>query len=322
MANAVHAAMAASRAAKRRLRKMWIQEAVRIAESSTIAADDTLYLTLAGADGPEIDMLIKKGIVRLTEVGNVTLADAYRVVAVECDKDAEKQLREAFPGIKVIADRLENLLRISSPTAWPQGRELQICRARIVNLDLNGSLECIAGEQTFPVTDMILKLARIHERRPHLDWTLYLTLNATLTWDDPTCREIREFLVENFQREPVFAAGAEKTLGTDLFNAINGDTLDWRGMSALDCQHLLMVFVPKKIAQMSYGTPWKITTTENLEYKGGGPKRSRAPMVTWMIHFEWEPRARIQPDLVYRENLRSALQNTGSISTTGKLIRL
>jgi hypothetical protein len=89
-------------------------------------------------------------------------------------------------------------------------------------------------------------------------------------------------------------------------------------MDAQRQQRVLMVLVPKQIAFDAHTRGWSIDTVENLRYGGFG---DRAPMVTWVLRFSWDARARTQPEQLYREALGRALARQGHIDAEGVLRR-
>lgn len=310
--------MAAERPAKSRVRQMWV-ERVEAAASDLDLAKGPLYLTLPGALGLEIEMLIERGVIARNKVGAIEAADLNKIIAIESNEAAELELRHRFTGLKVIRQRFEDLLHSTSPLTWPQGEHEWSCRARVVNLDLNSSLTCVKehGHLSFPVVQLVSKLADIHAKAPALDWVLCLTLDARLAWDDEVSLGVQQFLLENFGREPAYASAARALLGDDLYAALAGSTpIHWSARPLIDQQRLLMALVPKKIAQLVHSRGWRVDTVANLHYGGTDDE---APMVTWVVELHRDPRATATPDLVYREGLQRVLQSVGRIEKDGSL---
>jgi hypothetical protein len=206
--------------------------------------------------------------------------------------------------------------------AWPQGETKKFFRARVVNWDLNASLEAMVEDDQliFPVLAWVQKLAVLHAVSPRIDWTLCLTLHGAVSWtargDQMTC----QFLRENFERDAEFSAHAKATLGEELHSDIcaRPGRVGIRNLDAETQQRVIMVLVPKQIAFDAHTAGWSVDTIENLRYGGTG---ERAPMVTWVFRFSWDMRARTQPDRVYREALARSLLRRGSIDAEGVLLR-
>ncbi len=205
--------MAADRPAKNAIRKLWIDRV----EAAVPSLSDTgpLYFTLPGASGVEIGMLIERGILDLNPTGSITDGDGRKVVALESSSKAEIELKAKYPGLKVLKQRVEDLVRTTSPLKWPDPKDEWWCRALVVNFDLNEPLKCVStsGQLTFPVVELVSKLAELHAKEPVLDWTLCLTLNATVRWDAEVSLGVQKFLQENFGREPAYASAARAMLG-------------------------------------------------------------------------------------------------------------
>lgn len=130
--------MAESRAEKVAVRNLWI-ESLSEADLMTRPEDSPLYLTLPGREGADVRLLADRGLVQLNEVGGVAIDDAGKVVAVERNSEAVLELQSRFPGLKIFDQPIENLLHSINPVAWPTGRDRVWCRAKVVNLDLDGA---------------------------------------------------------------------------------------------------------------------------------------------------------------------------------------
>jgi hypothetical protein len=319
MGRGVDDAMAAERPEKKTVRRLWVEE-VRRAEGVWVPKGVPLYLTLPGAQGGDIRALADEGLVELAENGAIVDAEEMRLVAVESAPGAVIELQRSFPGLKILEETVGNLLHSTSPLAWPQGETKRFFRARVVNLDLNAPLEAKVqnGQLIFPVLAWIHKLALLHAVAPRVDWSLCLTLHGEVSWtargDQMACR----FLCENFARDAEFSARAKATLGEEIHSEIcaRPGRVAVRMMEAGAQQRVLMVLVPKQIAFDAHSTGWGVDTVENLRYGGS---EGRAPMVTWVLRFSWDTRARTQPDKLYRESLVRSLLRCGSIDSSGVL---
>jgi hypothetical protein len=250
---------------------------------------------------------------------SIAEADAKKVVAAENSPMAALELVRRFPGLKIVEQSIENLIHSDNPTAWPTGEHVELCRAYVVNLDLNESLlgKLEGGRLTFPVLIWVSKIAQLHAQDPHLSWILCLTLHGEVHWSEQVASLVHKFLNENFSLEPEYAKGAQEHLGPDLYGAISrGQPIDWGSRGARDQQAVLMALVPKQIAQLVHAQGWLVRTLRNLMYGGTD---GRAPMVSWIIQFDWEPRATNTPSAAYRECLRHVFTGKGTIEEDGRI---
>src|SRR4051812_9831469 len=90
-------AMAADRPQKSAVRGLWLEVAIHY---SNAYSDDEypLFLTLSGAEGRDIRLLIDHGLVEVTETGAIAAATKHRVIAVESSGRAAAELQKSFPG--------------------------------------------------------------------------------------------------------------------------------------------------------------------------------------------------------------------------------
>ena len=244
------------------------------------------------------------------------------LVAIESSAGAVIELQRRFPGLKILQEPVANLLHSSSPLTWPTGETRRFFRACVVNLDLTESLaaEVQNDQLIFPVLSWVHKVTQLHAAPPRLNWTLCLTLHGEISWTQRSDKLACIFLRENFERDHEFSAQAKAVLGDDLHDAIcrRPGRVGIRDLEADIQQRILMVLVPKQIAFDAHSVGWSVDTVENLRY--GGTER-RAPMVTWVLRFTWDTRARTQPDKVYREALARSLLRGGHIDSDGVLQR-
>lgn len=228
-------------------------------------------------------------------------------------------LQKKFPGLKILEQSVQDLVRSTSPVAWPTGADVGHCRARIVNLDLNHPLssEIQDGQLAFPVLTFVAKFSQLHATAPRLDWFLYLTLHGEITWAPDVSNAIQVYLTENCEHEPEFAAACRTLLGDELFAQITRDqSATLTALSSADQQKILMALVPKKISQLVIPQGWRVATTANLRYGGAG---GRAPMVTWILEFRSDLRATVSPQAVYRDSLKAVLTKSGHIAENGSI---
>lgn len=316
----VDEAMAAERPEKRTVRALWVGE-VELAHGSEPPEPVPLYLTMPGAAGGDIQALIDRGAISLTETGAIADAERLRLVAVEHSPSAVVELQRRFPGLKILEQPLHSLLHSTSPITWPRGEHRRLFRAQVVNLDLDSPLagEVEHGQLSFPALGLVRKLATLHAVSPYVDWTLCLTLHGEVAWEGGSEQLACEFLAANFGDDVGFSEQARDVLGDDLHRAICEDptAVGVRDLPAADQQRVLMVLVPKRIAFDAHREGWSVDTVENLRY--GGTRR-RAPMTTWVLRFQWDVRASTQPEAVYRDALSRALRRRGSIDADGNLV--
>lgn len=315
----VDAAMTENRVDKQAIRSLWLYEVKTMAKINN-NQNVPLYLTLSGAEGHDIKMILDSGLISLTEIEAISEKDQHKIVAVESNMSAIAKLQKKFIGLKIKEVSFESLIRGTHIFKWPNGDDEQLCRARVVNLDLNAPLKQIkleSGEVIFPVLNWIKKLCLIHSRPPCLDWTLCLTLHAEVMRSKPLDKWTRKFLCDNLQRDQKFFKDCEKFWGDDLFKKVISDTkIDLADLEEEEQQKLLMVMVPKIIAKLVHDDGWLIKTEKNLRYGGGKPP---APMVTWIVKFTWSPSVTSTPDANYRNALQNILSKTGVVEEDGNI---
>lgn len=314
---AVDRAMNDERPEKAIVRSLWLE---KVQSYRANYPNDTvpLYLTLSGAEGRDIELLITTGVIRRTEVGGIVEEDQQLVVAIESNTTAVLRLQSKYPGLKILERSFQNLVHNTTLIAWPQGADIRLCQARVVNLDLNTALqfEQVDGELQFAPLQWIRKLCILHAEQ-RVEWSLLLTLHGEATWDSSETSLVTSFLTENFEREPAFAENAKKMLGDEKFShIICGTTGAARNLPIPEQQKLLMLYVPKQIARVAHEFGWRVETLRNLRYGGSG---SHAPMVTWIIDFRWDRRLSTRPDAIYRESLRLLLNGVGFIAEDGTI---
>lgn len=309
--------MSLDRPEKRAVRTLWLESVIQFSEAFP---EDVvpLYLTLSGAEGRDIELLVENNLLPLTETGAVALEHRHRVIAVENSSRGVAALLRKYPGLKILEHPFQSLVRSHSPFRWPAGVDEQFCSARVVNLDLNETLAAVddTDQVTFPVLQWIAKLGQIHAAR-QLDWCLCFTLHGEIGWSDDVSLGVREYLSENFESEPIFGEDCRRLFGDVLYAEIVSERpVKFACLSIEEQQLILMAFVPKKIAHLTCPQGWRVETQRNLRYGGVG---DRAPMVTWIVNFVWDPRASRRPQAVYRESLRVALSGAGRIEEDGTI---
>lgn len=312
-------AMAAKRAEKDAVRKLWLHVLQQAGESES-EAEYPLYLTLAGAHGHDIRMLIDAGLLRTTEVGSIDRRDMSKVVAVEASEKAVAELQEKFPGLKIVQQSIKSLVRGESPLRWPTGEHEDFCRAAVINLDLNEPLlpKLEHGEVRFPVLELIRKLALLHAAPSPVNWYLCLTLHGEVTdWDEHAQSWLQAFMHSNFAEAQDFARKVTTFWGSGV--GPDEGVYAAARQSVRRQQRFLMVLVPKIIASRLMTESWLIRTVQNLSY--GGTK-SKAPMVTWVLHFKYQPDTSAKSTMRYRNNLLEILERTGEIKEDGSIQKI
>lgn len=313
----VDSAMADNRPEKRIIRNLWLEEVLAVAKRNP-SSEEPFYLTLPGAEGRDIQLLIENGLVSLTEVGSIAEEDQGKVVAVESNNQAVLKLQKKFAGLCIRQVNFGSFIRSEGQFSWPEGKDEKYCRARVVNLDLNSPLkaEVRSGDVVFPVLAWIDKLCQIHAKEPRIDWTLCLTLHGEVVWPEEVNHYTQKFLCENIGREPKFDEGCKEIFNEKLYQVATGeDVPNFTELDREDQQKLIMVMVPKIIARLVHDKGWRVKTERNLMYGGG----NRAPMVTWIVKFTWAKEAMAEPDATYREALRDIFSGIGVVTDNGKI---
>ncbi len=314
-ARPVDAAMRAARAEKNTVRQLWIDKLAPYHAECPQA--ELLYVFLPGAEGYEIELLAQNNLIQLTETGGIAQTSMLRVAAIESNKLAVAALQKKFPGLKIYETNFQGLIRGEGLLAYPEGEHRYCCRARVLNFDLNDVLLTQGAEHSFPILRWIQKLGEIHCAAPRVNWCLYLTLHGEIRWDQNVSMIVRQFLAENFNRANEFSNGARTILGEEIFlRVLSGDEIDFSTLEREVQQKVLMLFVPKKIADIVRTQMWRLETEINLRYGRPG----NAPMVTWIIHFRHDPRAAATPDAVYIESVNSVLEFAGRIDSRGVIV--
>lgn len=309
--------MGEDRPDKRAVRDLWL---TIIEAEKEYSGPVPLYLTMPGAAGHEIGLLVERDILRVSETGAIEDPDGIRVVAVESSPNAMAELKKRFPGLSAVDSPIQDLLKGFDRTKMPEGKHRKRCQARIVNLDFNGALEAQThrGVPVWHQLELVVKLAAIHRENPE-PWFLFLTFNAHIHWAKVVQRAAVSFVRENVERWEPFRLGCERVLGKDLLSALlGGSRLPAEGDSR-SRQRFMMVFVPKKIASEVGPVGWRTETVANLHY---GDDVKRAAMVTWIFRFEWDERTASTPDAVYGEAVTSSVANCSELTPEGDTLAI
>lgn len=315
MERPIDAAMAADRPPKRTVRELWMTV---IEEEQGHAGATPLYLTLCGAAGHEIDLLIERGILQTTSTGAIDEAYAGRVVAVESSKNAMADLKKKFPGLDALGVRVEELLAGFERGSMPQGINRRRSQAKIVNLDYNGDLDArsVAGAPVWLQLELVVKLAVLHRENPST-WYLFLTVNSAIGWTSPIQQAAVLFLKENIDSFAQFRDQCTRLFEPSTLDGILNGRLVPSNLDATGRQRFLMAFVPKRIAADVTHEGWRLVTVANIHY---GDDDLHSAMVTWIFRFDWDPSARSRPMTVYREVVGSILERCAELTEDGERV--
>ena len=296
----VDIAMQIEKPAKEAIRSLWVDIVKQIARKSP-ASGKPWYLTLSGAGGFDIQRIVDEGLISLTDVGSISEKDKGKIVAVENRNTAVLELQKKFIGLKIKEVDFNSLIRTENPIRWPEGEDIEVCQAHIINLDLNSTLEAKDqnGQVIFPILEWVRKLCRIHSHAQLLEWTLCLTLHGQVRWPPNVNLWLKTFLEENFQREPIFNENCTRFLGNQVMSEINQTDPNFSNLERNNQQKLLMIIVPKIISNLVHNEGWETKTEYNLFYDG----TNGAPMVTCIVKFCLRENATATPDTIYRTAL-------------------
>lgn len=185
----------------------------------------------------------------------------------------------------------------------------------MINLDFNTRLfgkRENDGSVVFPVFLLIKKISYIHARSPRRKWSLCLTLNSSVDWEDLVCQWAQQVLRDNFNG--TFLRDINSFIGQEIVRHINNLAINCRALSSVESQRFLMTFVPKAIASHLSDQQWYILKCGNFRYGGG----ESAPMVSFLLDFDW--RSNDTPQQVYRANLEQILAKPQRLNEDGQKV--
>jgi hypothetical protein len=309
--------MHAERPAKAAIRALWVEVVRR--RKAELPQSVPFYLTLPGAAGLDLKLLIEEGLIESTESGAIAEADNMRVIAVEKDSMAVLELQLNFLGLKIIENDFYNGLHGFSQIAFPSGRDRATFTAGVINLDLNDPIVYKNG--LFPVIEAVVKIASLQAAAtPRHDWTLLLTAQGEISWPQEVQEAAQRFLDEQCRLCPEFDTGCKRLFGDPLYGQVrNEEPFEMTSCQTVEQQMLLMAFIPAKLASRVYNTGWRVDTVRILHYGG---ELGAAPMVTWILDFCWDHRASSTPNEVLMAALRRALDGVGYVTAEGDLVDL
>lgn len=306
--------------AKAAVRRLWLAS---IAQKDDFleAPDQPLYLTLAGSEALDIQLLVDKGLVTVSETKAILPLD--QVIAFERSPVALAALKQRFSGLRVFDADLVALMKRAH--AVPPPVDLRFLDAAFINLDLFDALEAeITGTVVrFPVIEAAVGFAHVKAARGRTRYGLFLTINATLNWSTDVRRKAAEAVRGNIEQDEEFRNAVASRFGREWVPRFQSPTLlenDGelaRLFDHLGSQRFLQLYLPKAIAYRVHSEGWRVTTRENWRYRG----YRRAPMVTFVFDVERDPRAAGNPRPIYLESLRTVLNRCGQITATGKLVQ-
>lgn len=314
----VHKAMADARPEKDAVRQLWLERA-HYHSSQSLNLGDPLYLTLSGAEGEELSLLIEAGLLKLTETNSIAAEYQHRVVAIEHNSLAYSQLQAKFPGLKIIRETVAAYIHGPTRTRYPDGECSRICRSRIVNLDLNQtwSPQLFEGHWIVPVARWIEKFAEMHSRAPKLPWTLFLTLHGECPWQAASAALIGDEIKTISGLSDAIKSNAKEWLTSALFSQIiEAAIANYIDLEPELQQRVLMWLVPSVIVRDCATQGWSISIRHNLRY---GRPPHHAPMVTWIIDFNIPGREALSYDQELFTGLTDVLNSVGYIDAKGHI---
>lgn len=315
----IDSAMNSKRPQKQSVRKMWLDE-IKDIDKKYSDSEYPLYLTLPGAEGYDIQMLIDQGLINLTESKSISEKHLKKIIAVESSNKAILNLQKKFPGLRIEKQNLQNILKGSGLESWPKGKEKNIFCSHIVNLDFDSSIkyDYKNGAITFKELEWIYKICLIRSNKGLKKWKLFLTFNASISnWDENVFNYIKNFIHENIKNEKEFSDQCKVLFGEKLFYVFNSENkIEDYEFNHEDCQKILMIFVPKFLSNKLHINGWTLKTKINLYYGG---LSETAPMVTWIINFNYDEKKLSTPKLIYKESILSIFDKVGYIDKNGKI---
>ncbi len=305
------------RAAKRTVRKRWVDEVKKYPE-----ANGPVYLTLPGAEGKDIDLLIEEGVIQLTDTGAIAEADIRKVVAVESNSEAVLSLQRKFVGLRIHESPIQNIISGVGPYAWPNAEISRDLCAKVVNIDLDKALKAETnGSVRFPIIDVIQKISQLHSMRPDRSppepWSLCLTVNSSVNWPPEAVTYFFRFLGENCEHVG-FERKAREILGDAMVHELKAhpDEMRFEHISINHRRALLCIFLPKLILSKINDHGWSATQCTAWSYGDG----TDAAMTTVMLSFglsQYET-----PAQRYQANLSKIFDELGHIDEDGTVTPL
>jgi len=312
----VDEAMAEDRPAKAAVRQRWVDCLIEL--DARWEGREPLYLTLPGAEGRDVALAVQHGVIALNEAGSIAEESLHKVVAVERGQEAALQLRRRFPGLKILDQPIQSLVRGEGLTSYPEAEHRVWCRALVVNLDLSARLEgeARAGGISFPVVSWIGKLAVLHAQEPIVPWTLLLTMNAEPSLAHEGLRDIGTLFRENISLSPAFRERLADLVGPTAVEGLSTEATDPLGGS--DDQTLRSVVVaaiPKLIAGV-VPEGWVMRSEWCLRYGG---ESGHAGMIAYRFDFTLAD-GNLAPVERYKHTVDDLLRSVERIEEDGTVL--
>lgn len=276
---------------------------------------EPLYLTLPGADGRDLLMARDEGLIGVTEVGSLAPEHMEKVVAVESSLHAVANLLRVLPGLKVLEQPIQSLIRGEGMTSWPEARDRRWCRAIVVNLDLNQPFtgRTRDGTPTYPIANWVRKLGVLHAESPAVPWSLLLTLHGEAVLDAEARAETRTALIDNAARVESFREGLQRLIGVDPA-ALDASDASF-ALDREEMHRLLLALVPKRLAK-ELPPGWGMAVRWCYTYGGS---ESDAPMVAFRMDFDPSDPRSATPPAIYESAVAGILDRVGHIAQDGSL---
>ena len=314
-------ALAADRPAKRTVRNLWLKEVNKYPGDET----HPLYLTLPGAEGKDIQLLIDNGIVSRTETGAISAEDQKKIVAIESNSEAVLSLQRKFPGLKIRESAIEGHIGGDGLYNWPNNEIRNDFCARVVNIDLDKPLKAsVNGEGVqFPLIKLIKKISQLHHEPPvgaAKNWSLCVTVNSTTQWGKDVSKFFLKYLAINCDQHPTFKQDMTKTFGQQFVDDLQADNVepDLNNLSHGTKEKLLCIFLPKIIIDKINDHNWLVEECTSLHYGGTD---GHAAMSTLTISLCRAQGAATNPAKRYETNLGKVIANLGAVDINGTLTR-
>lgn len=310
-------ALAEQRTAKKKVRDLWLEEVNKYRDT-----DGALYLTLPGAEGLDIELLIRAGVVSVTETGAIVGEDQQKIIAIESNMEAIVKLQRKFPGLKIRESSLENVLNGIGLFAWPTNDIKKDLCARVINIDSDRSLKTkVQQGVSFPLANVVKKISLLHKEPPDgvvapQTWTLCLTVNSTINWPDQAVKYFLEFLGENCRVHVDFCAHAASLFGDEFVERLkfSPNEIVLQDLDQAHQRQLLCVFIPKLLISEINDHRWTVESCKALNYGGTD---GQAPMTTIIMALRISQNN--SPARRYEENLRKIVPGIGEINNDGEL---
>lgn len=312
----VQAAMNEGRPAKAAIRELWMSRLGGLDRVETAGKDEPLYVTLCGADGFDIHAAVSEGVIRLAETGGIAQEHLWKIVAIEQDNEAVLTLQRTFPGLRILDQNLKSLLKGDGHLAWPSRRERSVWRATCINMDLNSSFEAREDGRGiyFPVASWIYKIAEIHADQTPKNWCLFLTLNASINWNQSVWIHVSKILRENASEHSEFAEGLASVVSEGVVESIMRAETSMPSIETDDAHGLLLAIVPKQICQF-LPDAWAVEIDASLRYGGGSSMA--APMVSFIVNFVHDGELAGRRDVAYQRSIQTIFSSTNYVDDSG-----